>query len=64
MNDLTGILVAACTGAGLCAAGLAWWLARLADGVPPEDRRYRDPPPLALRLVWWPLRGLAPEAAA
>jgi tight adherence protein C len=27
--------------------------------VPPEDRRYRDPPPLVFRLVWWPLQWMA-----
>jgi tight adherence protein C len=24
--------------------------------IPDEDRRYKDPPPLGFRLIWWPIR--------
>ena len=27
--------------------------------IPVEDRRYKDPPPLGFRLVWWPIQWLS-----
>lgn len=41
---------------GLAAALLGWLLTRSAADVPSEDRQYKDPPPLNVRLVWWPVQ--------
>jgi tight adherence protein C len=27
--------------------------------IPSEDRRYKDPPPLGFRLIWWPIQWLS-----
>ena len=59
MDGLYWIPIAATIGFGLSIAGLAWWLVSVIDAVPPEDRAYRDVPPLAFRLVWWPIRWIA-----
>jgi tight adherence protein C len=44
---------------GLAAALVGWLLSRSAAEVPPEDRQYKDPPPLNLRLVWWPVQWIS-----
>lgn len=41
--------------AGLAVALLAWVLSKALSDVPPDDRAYKDPPPLGFRLVWWPI---------
>jgi tight adherence protein C len=40
---------------GLASALLVWLLARTVAAIPPEDRQYKDAPPLAFRLFWWPI---------
>jgi len=47
---------------GAALAGLAWGLFLAVAPLPAEDRRYRDPPPRAFRLLWWPIRRLALSA--
>ena len=59
MNDLRWVPIAATLALGLSVAGLAYWLASVIDAVPPEDRSYRDRPPSAFRLVWWPIQWIA-----
>jgi tight adherence protein C len=59
MQDLHWIPLAAALGFGVSAAGLALWFGRILDAVPPEDRSYRDRPPLTFRLAWWPIRWMA-----
>lgn len=59
MNDLHWVPVAATIALGMSVAGLAYWLASVIDAVPPEDRSYRDRPPTAFRLVWWPIQWLS-----
>ncbi len=44
---------------GGCGALLAAWVTKGAADVPPEDRTYRDPPPRAMRLMWWPIQWAA-----
>lgn len=41
---------------GLAAALVCWLLTRSVSEVPPEDREYKDPPPLGFRLSWWLLQ--------
>jgi tight adherence protein C len=31
-------------------------ISRVVAEIPPEDRRYKDPPPLGFRLLWWPIQ--------
>ncbi|HEU4458262.1 MAG TPA: type II secretion system F family protein [Methylibium sp.] len=44
---------------GTAAALLAAWFGQRVAEVPPEDRTWRDRPPRAMRLVWWPIQWLA-----
>lgn len=44
---------------GLSAALLAWLLSRVLATVPPEDREYKDSPPLGFRIVWWPVQWIS-----
>jgi tight adherence protein C len=43
---------------GLLVAGVTWLLAGLFADVPDEDRTYRDKPPFAFRIAWWPIQRL------
>lgn len=45
--------------AGLSAALVAWLVSRAIADVPPENRDYKDPPPLGFRLAWIPIQWLA-----
>lgn len=38
---------------------VGWQLSRAVAEVPPEDRTYRDRPPPAFRMLWWPIQWLA-----
>lgn len=40
---------------GVAVALIALLIARAVSTIPPEDRRYKDAPPLAFRLLWWPI---------
>jgi tight adherence protein C len=40
---------------GLALALLVWLLAGMVAAIPPEDRQYKDAPPLAFRFLWWPI---------
>ncbi|HMN91724.1 MAG TPA: type II secretion system F family protein [Hydrogenophaga sp.] len=44
---------------GLSVALIVWLFSRAVSEVPPEDRQYKDPPPLGFRLMWWPVRWLS-----
>lgn len=41
---------------GLAAALIVWSCSRALLGVPKEDREFKDSPPLAFRLAWWPIQ--------
>ncbi len=45
--------------AGLSVAMVAWLLSRAAAAVPHQDRLWLDAPPLAYRIVWWPVQWVA-----
>jgi tight adherence protein C len=49
----------AAAAAGLSAALAGYLVSRLITDVPQEDRSYRDRPPLAFRLAWWPIQWIA-----
>jgi tight adherence protein C len=59
VNDLHWLAIAAPVAMGASFAGLAYWLVSAIGAVPPEDRSYRDAPPTAFRLFWWPIRWIA-----
>ena len=59
MNSISWIPLALAIALGLSVGGLAYWLVDVIDSVPPEDRSYRDRPPSAFRLVWWPIRWIS-----
>jgi len=44
---------------GLAAALMAWLVTRTVAAVPAEDRAYKDPPPLAFRLVALPIHWIS-----
>jgi len=44
---------------GLAFALLAWLVSRTLAEVPPEDRSYKDTPPLGFRLLWAPISWIA-----
>lgn len=50
---LISILIA--LGAGASVALLVWLVSRAVASVPPDDRAYKDPPPLGFRVLWWPI---------
>ena len=50
--------------AGFAFALLAWLLSRILASVPPEDRSYKDQPPLGYRLLWAPINWTAHFIAA
>ena len=64
MKDLllrhpTAVITAVALCAGLAVALIAWLLSRTLAEVPPEDRKYRDRPPLGFRLMWMPIHWLS-----
>ncbi len=59
MNHWHWIPLAAAVGIGLSVAGVSYWLVSVIDAVPPEDRSFRDKPPAAFRLLWWPIQWTA-----
>ena len=61
MNDslrqnFTLISVLVALGAGASVALVGWLVSRAVANVPPDDRAYKDPPPLGFRVLWWPIR--------
>lgn len=59
MTSSTLILALVALAAGLSAALVAWLIGHSMASVPREDRSYKDPPPLALRLAWWPIQWIS-----
>jgi tight adherence protein C len=59
MSPLHWIPIACALGLGIAIALIAHSLMRAIDEVPEEDRSYRDSPPVAFRLCWWPIRWIA-----
>lgn len=46
-------------GIGLSVALVAWIVSRAVAEVPEENRNYKDPPPIGLRIVWWPIQWIS-----
>lgn len=59
VRNVTLVTYAIALAAGLAAALVVWLLSRSAIVVPPEDRIYKDPPPLAFRWTWWLLQWIS-----
>jgi tight adherence protein C len=58
--DHAGLVLALISiAAGLVFALLAWLFSRALAKVPPEDRAYKDRPPLGYRLFWHPINWVA-----
>lgn len=58
MNTAIPVVFSVAIAAGIAAALIVWLIGRAVIQVPVEDRQYKDPPPLALRPAWWPIRWL------
>ena len=56
IRNLTLIAYLIAGAIGLAAALLVWLLTRSVAEVPPEDREYKDPPPLGFHATWWLLQ--------
>lgn len=41
---------------GVSVALIAMLVGRAVSAIAPEDRRYKETPPLAFRLLWWPIQ--------
>ena len=59
MNSLHWVPLAATIALGISVAAFAWWLVSVIDAVPPEDRSYRDRPPVGFRIMWLPIQWIA-----
>lgn len=59
MDETSLILLSIVLAAGLSIALVFWALGRAVAEVPPEDREYKDPPPLGFRVVWWPIQWIS-----
>jgi tight adherence protein C len=62
MNPATQsyLLVSAIGGMIAVSAGIiGWQFTRALAEVPTEDRTYRDRPPLAFRILWWPIQWIS-----
>lgn len=46
-------------GIGMSVALAAWIVSRNVAEIPPEDRQYKDSPPLAFRLAWIPIHWIS-----
>ncbi len=44
---------------GFPVALVTWLLSKALADVPAEDREYKDPPPIAFRVVWWPVQWIS-----
>jgi tight adherence protein C len=44
---------------GLVAGLITMHASRAVAEIPPEDRRFKDPPPLGFRMLWWPIQWLS-----
>jgi hypothetical protein len=58
-NHANIALAAISLAVGLAFALLAWLVSRTLAEVPPEDRSYKDTPPLGFRLLWAPISWIA-----
>jgi len=57
--DLISIPALVAAASGLSAAAVAWIVSRALAAVPQENRDYKDAPPLAFRIAWWPIQWMS-----
>ena len=55
----TGMTMLIAAGVGVSVAMLVWLLTFSVSEVPPEDRQFKDPPPLGFRASWWVLQWIS-----
>ena len=53
LHNVTLITVLLAAAIGIATTLVCWLLTRSVSEVPPEDREYKDPPPLGFRMTWW-----------
>ncbi len=58
-SQTTIVVIVFALAVGLAVGLVAWVVSKSMAEVPEEDREYKDPPPLGLRLAWWPIQWLA-----
>lgn len=58
-DDVKMVVLLFGLGIGLSIALIAWLITRALSVVPAEDREYKDPPPAAFRLIWWPIQWIS-----
>lgn len=59
LRNVTLITLLIAAAVGLAVALVCWLLTRSVSEVPPEDREYKDPPPLGFRVSWWLLQWIS-----
>jgi tight adherence protein C len=59
MENTTLIISLFALAIGLSVALVAWLVSKAVTEVPPEDRQYKDSPPLGFRLAWWPIQWIS-----
>jgi len=60
LSNHPGLFISAIAiAAGLAVALVAWLVSRALADVPPEDRAFKDPPPLGFRLAWLPIHWIS-----
>ena len=58
-QQATIIVILFATAIGLAVALVTWLISKAVSEIPPEDRLYKDPPPLGFRLVWLPIQWIS-----
>ena len=58
-HSSAGMTMLIATGVGVSVAMVVWLLTFSVSEVPPEDRQFKDPPPLGFRASWWVLQWIS-----
>lgn len=58
-EQATVIVILFAAAIGLAVALFAWLVSKAVSDVPPEDRLYKDPPPIGFRLAWLPIQWIS-----
>jgi tight adherence protein C len=58
-SNITLVVTALAALFGLVAGLITMHASRAVADIPAEDRRFKDPPPLGFRMLWWPIQWLS-----